>query len=262
MIEEQVIGIVGGMGPESGIMLCNYINSLTPVTKDQEHLSMVLMSFPKHIVDRTAFLDGKTRINPAFQISKVIKKLESAGATIIGIACNTAHSSIIFNEIKKDLKKRGSTLKLLHMPQITCDILGKTYPKVKRVGVISTNGTYKSKIYESTLKERGYEVILPNFEFQNDVIHKMIYDADFGIKASPNIRTKEVKQLKNKTLDFFYKNNVEAIILGCTELSLVFSENPSEIKVIDSTMSLARALVQEASVVNTKNNEVRTLHTL
>ncbi|TCI85716.1 aspartate/glutamate racemase family protein [Tenacibaculum sp. M341] len=248
MNEEKVIGIVGGMGPESGIMLCNYINCLTPVTKDQEHFSVILMSFPKLIVDRTAFLDGETAINPAFQIAKIIAKLETAGASIIGIACNTAHSDVIFDQIKKELSTGMSTVKLLHMPEITCNQLAYQFPEVRKVGVISTNGTYKSKIYEQLLKEKGYEVVLPDVVFQNEVVHKMIYDADFGIKANPNIRTQEVRQLKNKTLEFFSKNNVEAIILGCTELSLIFFDDIPGIKIIDSTMSLAKALVEEASV--------------
>ena len=78
MKNKKVIGIVGGMGPESGIMLCNNITSRTIATTDQQHHSIILMSFPKSIVDRTAFLNGDIEINPAYQIVEIICKLEKS----------------------------------------------------------------------------------------------------------------------------------------------------------------------------------------
>src|SRR5690349_15710985 len=94
MIPEQddcVIGIVGGVGPEAGGILYQYITMYTSASCDQEHLSVILMSFPKYIADRTDFIKGKTAANPACEIAAVIRKLYMAGARIMGIACNTSH---------------------------------------------------------------------------------------------------------------------------------------------------------------------------
>jgi aspartate racemase len=244
--KENVIGIVGGMGPESGIFLCNQIVSHTKVNSDQEHLPLMLMSLPKFIEDRTAFLEGRTQQNPAYEIVKVIRKLERAGANIIGIACNTAHSSEIFNVILDELNRSESRIRLVNMLIETCNELYESFPTIKRVGLMSTNGTFRSKVYESKLLELGYEVVLPNFEFQNTVIHRSVYDPSFGIKARPGICSSEVKTLLEKSIRFFEEKQAQAVILGCTEFSLMNMKSHSDMIFIDSSVSLAKALLREA----------------
>src|SRR5215831_5906081 len=177
--DDRVIGIVGGMGPEAGITVFNYIIAHTKARTDQEHLSVMLMSFPKHIVDRTLFLEGQVSVNPAYSVAQVVRKLEKAGAAVVGIACNTSHAPAIFDTILEENNKMNSNVKLLNMPLETCRYIRQKYAQVRRVGVIATNGTYKSQVYKNLLEAQGYEVLIPDFEFQNKVIHKMIYDLDF-----------------------------------------------------------------------------------
>src|SRR5687768_16054741 len=174
LAKENVIGIVGGMGPQSGLALFNSILCHTNATMDQQHLSVILMSFPRYIVDRTSFLEGTLGINPAFNIVKIIRKLENAGARVIGIPCNTSHSPEIFDIILKALDKMNSKAKLVNMPFETCKFIKDNYAHVRRIGLMATNGTYKSKIYEDLLNSWGYDTIIPDFKFQNDVIHRMI----------------------------------------------------------------------------------------
>ena len=54
-MKEQIIGIIGGMGPEATRDLYNNIIRLTHATKDQDHLHTIVDSNPK-IPDRTAFI--------------------------------------------------------------------------------------------------------------------------------------------------------------------------------------------------------------
>ncbi len=247
--KDAIIGIVGGMGPESGLALFNDILCHSNATTDQTHLSVILMSFPKYIVDRTLFLEGLTTINPAFNIIEVIRKLENAGAKVVGIACNTSHSPQIYKVILEELDKANSQVRLINMPFETCMYIKRNHPHIRRVGIMTTNGAYKSGLYNNMLKDIGYEVIIPKFRFQNDIIHKMIYDQKFGIKSNPNTTTKMVKQFVNKALNFFKKNGAEAVILGCTELSLVLTKKVvNDMFIIDSTECLAKALIREATV--------------
>ena len=247
---EKVIGIVGGMGPQAGNSLLNDILRYTNATADQHHLSVVMMSFPKHIADRTSFINGTSTINPAFSIAEIIHKLEGAGASIIGIACNTSHAPEIFNVILEELARTGSRVKLLNMPMETCHYIKKNCTNVQRVGLMTTNGTYKAGIYKAMLQRLGYQVIIPDPKFQNNVIHKMIYDPLFGIKSTPII-TSQVHDLMDKALAYFAAQDTDAIILGCTELSLVMNENRvGSMTIVDSTKALALALIREASVVS------------
>jgi aspartate racemase len=115
---------------------------------------------------------------------------------------------------------------------------------------MATNGTYKSGIYKKLLGSLGYEVINPEFKFQNEVIHRMIYDQEFGLKAHASGVTKEVRALLDKALEFFRSKRAEGIILGCTDLSLMLvSDIARDMLVVDSTESLARGLIREARIL-------------
>jgi len=250
VIEKRVIGIVGGMGPQAGLALFDSVIRCTNAVTDQQHIPVIMMSFPGKIADRTMFLEGGGLVNPAYSIASVIRQLEIAGAEVVGIACNTAYSPGIYNVILSELDKVGSGVKLAHMPAETCRFMRETYPSLRRVGVLSTNGTYRSRIYENILREYGYDVIVPDAGFQNNVIHRMIYDPDFGIKANPDSISGEVHILKEQALDYFRKRNAQAVLLGCTELSLLGKElKCRDLIVIDSCEGLARGLVREATLI-------------
>jgi aspartate racemase len=210
------------------------------------------MSFPGSIADRTSFLEGKPVANPAYGIASIIKKLECAGAEVIGIACNTSHAPRIYNIVTSELEH--SNLKLVNMPYETCRFIKENYPRVNRVGVLSTNGTYLSGVYEELLLEMGYEPVMPDRSFQNAVIHRMVYDPVFGIKSTARI-TDEVTLLMEDALSFFRDKKADAIILGCTEFSLVpIGSNTNGMVVIDSTEVLAMALIREAASMDSQSN--------
>lgn len=252
----KTIGIVGGMGPQAGVALLNSITCMTGAAKDQEHLPAILMSFPGDIEDRTSFLEGNVGINPAYSIANIISRLEIAGAKIIGIACNTSHAPRIYNVITEELKKAGSEVRLINMPFETCRYLQDNCPKVSRVGVLSTNGTYRAGVYNSVLYDMGFEVIVPEPEFQNDVIHAMVYDTGFGIKSNAGCITGEVNALMKKALSFFRERRADAIILGCTEFSLIpLASQVNGMLVVDSTDVMARALIKEATHIQNQSKQ-------
>lgn len=245
---DKIIGIVGGMGPQAGCSLFDTIIRHTKAVNDQQHLSVILMSFPQHLTDRTAFLNGDSNINPAINIVSIIKRLELAGAKIIGIACNTSHSPAIFNVILEELSKTNSHVKLLSMPIETCNYIREKYGHVRRVGIMSTNGTYKSGLYQDLLEELGYDVVVPDFEFQDKVIHRMIYDPEFGVKSSPAKITRKARSLMDKALHYFKSERTDAIILGCTELPLILTRNDvMDMLIIDPAEMLAKALIRESN---------------
>ena len=74
-----MIGIVGGVGPYAGLDLTRKIFDQTKAVSDQDYLSVVLLSMPQQIEDRTSFLLGQTSINPANAIFKIIRKSMTTG---------------------------------------------------------------------------------------------------------------------------------------------------------------------------------------
>jgi aspartate racemase len=240
------------MGPQAGAALFDSITRHTAAAKDQDHLPVILMSFPANIVDRSAFLLGETPLNPAYSIAGLIRKLEHAGAGIIGMACNTAHAPGILNVIMEELDRLNSRVKLVQMPRETCLYIKQHHSRVRRVGVMTSNGTYRTGLYKDLLQELGFEVVLPDVRMQDEIVHRMIYDPHFGIKATPGSISDEVLALLDKILRFFEDKQADAIVLGCTELSLVMTKRRiSNTLIIDATEILARALIREASAPHT-----------
>ncbi|MCF2220326.1 amino acid racemase [Chryseobacterium sp. PS-8] len=244
---DNIIGIVGGMGPKAGLNLFDKILKYTDAKTDQDHISVILASLPKYIIDRTKFLKGETDINPALNIVKIIRKLENSGANIIGLACNTSYAPEIYNAIIQELSAIKSRIKLIHMPVETCRYLKENYPDFSKIGLMTTNGTYKSGLYKELLENSGYDVIIPDHEFQDNVIHRLIYDKEMGIKAYPDTKRQEQNKLLAHAMEFFKKHKAEAIIIGCTELSILMNEQYMEnILIVDPSEILAMKLIKEA----------------
>jgi aspartate racemase len=240
-----MIGIVGGIGPYAGIDLLKKVFDNTLADNDQEHLDTVLLSMSSKIEDRTQYLIGKVKVNPAYAIAEVLLKLQEMGSTVAGIPCNTAHSKEIFSIIRSELKKHQSSIKVLHMINETTSFIATNYPNISKIGVLSTTGTYNSGIYKSQLLSKGYEVVVPQLEMQEKKIHPAIYDPAYGIKAISNpIHPQARKNLMEGAL-FLKKQGAQLVILGCTEMPLAITETKIyDMVTIDPTNVLARSLIQ------------------
>ncbi|MCK4358465.1 MAG: aspartate/glutamate racemase family protein [Candidatus Cloacimonetes bacterium] len=248
MNNKKIVGIVGGVGPYAGIDLTRKIFEQTEAKRDQEHLPIALLSIPQEIEDRTLFLLGQTSINPAYAILKIIEKLEEMGASVVGIPCNTAHTPQIFDVIVENLKKADSSIKLVHMINEVARFIQENHPQIRNVGVLSTTGTYKTKVYPIILGQKGMNVILPNDVLQ-DIIHTAIYDPIYGIKAQSNPVTQIAKRKLIEGINYLQKEGAEAIVLGCTEITIAITDNKiGKTIIIDPTLILARALIREVNL--------------
>lgn len=237
-----MIGIVGGVGPLAGIDIVQKIIEETKANKDQDHLSVLLFSLPCQIPDRTEYLVGKIQESPATSITSIIKRLSAAGATYAAIPCNTAHAPLIFDQIQKNIEEEAIPILLISMIEYTVKYIQSKYPG-KKVGILSTTGTWKEGIYRNALRSQGIEIVEPDEVLQTQV-HAAIYDKAYGIKAqSSPVNPKAVAELE-KVATVLASNGAEVLILGCTELPLAFTEQSwNNIPLIDPNRILARSLI-------------------
>src|SRR5574341_296993 len=112
---QKIIGVLGGVGPYAGLDLVEKIFDETIANTDQEHLPVILMSLPGEIEDRSGFLLGNSRRNPAQSIARILVKLAKAGATVACLTCNTAHAPQILGPAMKEVRKKARRLKLLNL---------------------------------------------------------------------------------------------------------------------------------------------------
>lgn len=239
------IGVVGGMGPYAGLDLVKKIFDQTVAARDQDHLDVILLSTPS-VPDRTRFLLEGRGENPAHAIVQVLRTLESSGAVVAGIPCNTAHSPRILDVVLQELKAGKSPLRLLSIIEETIRHIRERFPNLRKVGVLSTTGTLRTKIYSDPLRQHGFDVREPGEALQGECVQRAIYDVSYGIKAESNPVTPKARSDIERALRFLADEGAEVIVLGCTELPLAISEPVMfGLPVIDPTLLLARALIRE-----------------
>lgn len=225
----KTIGIIGGMGPMATYDLAGKIFNNTVADCDQENIP-VLIDCNTRIADRTAaILHGGT--DPRPELKKSAKRLESAGADVLMMACNTAH--YFYDSVCEDIK-----IPVLHMPRLTAQLIFEM--GVKKAGVLATDGTCQSGVYGDALKEEGIDPVYPSAEKQK-IIMSLIYDyVKAGIMDFSDLDIDGViSEMKGK--------GAEVLILGCTELPMAFDLiGETGIPAIDPTEVLARAAVRFA----------------
>jgi len=230
----KAIGIVGGVGPTAGTDLANKIFRHTDAHKDQDHINLFLTSCPSIIPDRTAFLLSGGD-NPAPGITQCIEKLAMCGADAVGIACNTAHSPLILKDVKIP-----EGVVFVNMIDSTCREIHRVFGKSK-IGLLATLGTIRTGIYNQYFeKYPELELVIPPDDTCEEV-HRAIYDPEYGIKSTPRVSAKASDIVIN-AVNKLKAMGCSAVILGCTELPLVFPRSNSTL--IDPTDILAMELIR------------------
>lgn len=241
-VNPKMIGVVGGVGSYAGLDLIRKIYDLSGAQSDPEHLPVVMISEPQKVADRTAYLLGEVEQNPGEAIGLIIQKLATAGAEVVGIPCNSAHAPAIFDAAKQ---YAPTGCQLLHLIEEVGLALAAEHPQIKRVGVLSTTGTYQANVYPETLAQHGLEVLRPSETTQHERVQPAIYDPTYGVKSIAN----PVQERASADFRFAARELIDAgaqaIILGCTEIPLALTEPTlNNYPLIDATAILAKALIR------------------
>jgi len=248
-----MIGIVGGVGPYAGLDLARNVFDNTLASTDQEHLPLVMMSVPETILDRTEYLLNLVDENPGSAIAKVILRMEAAGATVVGIPCNTAHEQGIFGLTRQVLGDNNAEVTLLNMVDETIEAILAQFPNLKKIGVLSTTGAYKFNVYSEPLTNAGLEPIVPPLDMQEGIVHPAIYDKGYGIKAASNPVTDRARTDLLEMIELLKQQGAELIIKACTEIALAIPQQIVHgIPAIDPSIVLARSLIRNLNPIKLK----------
>ena len=229
------VGIVGGVGPAATVDFMSKLVNGTDAARDQDHIKILVEQNPQ-IPDRTENLVGGGT-DPTVALYSTCKKLERGGADILAIPCNTAHAYV-------DRIQRHLDVPIISILSATTDAIREMSPRINRVGILATNGTIHSGLYQNALEEARLEYLIPD-EFHQALVMESIYGRE-GVKAgfTQGLCQRQIRQ----AFDHLVENGAEAIILGCTELPLIVSGTRETLGgiPIDPTDVLARKCVQLA----------------
>lgn len=226
---QQVIGLIGGMGPFAGAEFCRLLLAKSAqnfgAKNGDEFPEIVLDSIPvpDFISNTKTLSEAKTML-----ISR-INKLNKFGCTSIAMVCNTGH--ILFPTLSKVSEAR--MISLIDAVRDRVALL-----KFKRVGILATKTSLESNLFQDSLAKIGIKAIKPD-EITIDISEKVIR----GVIAN-HVSKQSITNLVNRTRMFVKKESLDGIILGCTELPLAFPKNKID-NVIDCLDVLSDKLLED-----------------
>ncbi|MHC0037726.1 cysteate racemase [Pseudoneobacillus sp. C159] len=232
LIQDKVVGLLGGMGPEATIDIFQRIVRATNAKKDGDHLRIMVDNNPKIPSRQDAILKGTE--DPGPMLAVTAQNLEKAGADMIIICANTAHHYY-------DVIQDAVSIKVLHIIEETAIEMKQTQPTIKKVGVLATSGAMKVNVFQRSFGKYGLAVVEIPESLQDD-----IQDAIFSFKY--NTSTDMVEKLLN-AIDYLIHSGAEAIIMGCTEIPLILGEQNLSIPIFDPNEIIANVAVRLAKNV-------------
>ena len=195
-----MIGILGGMGTQAGLDLCNKLSMLYRGKSDQEYPKFILYN-KSDIPKRPENL--KKYHNVLNELVKGCKLLQKNKCKFIVIPCNTAH--YWYDDLKKKIK-----IPILSMPEQAFLYSKKNCKSDSKIGLLSTEATIKTKVYNKYFNNNFFLV------HPTKVVQKKYVNA--AIKLVKQGKVKEASKAIQPAITYFKRIRCDKIILGCTEL--------------------------------------------
>ncbi|MGG2028634.1 aspartate/glutamate racemase family protein [Gottfriedia sp. S16(2024)] len=227
----KTIGLIGGMSWESSLLYYQIMNERVKEKLGGHHSAKSLLySVDFQEIKTLQFEDRWDELTKI--MTEVAKKLESSGAECLVICTNTMHK--MAKEVEESVK-----IPLLHIADATAKEIVNS--GIKKVALLGTAFTMEHDFYKGRLIEQfGLDVIVPN-EDERKLVHNIIYE-----ELCLGIVKEESKQVYLNIIDHLIGQGAEAVILGCTEITMLISQENCSIPVFDTTRIHAESAVDFA----------------
>lgn len=227
------VGVIGGVGPQATAYFLDMVVRLTEAARDQDHLDMVVLNHAS-IPDRTAFILGESDENPGPVMAEDARRLASMGVDFLVMPCNTAHHFTREIEAAVDVP-------LVNIVAETVAEVSRRVADLTAVGLLATSGTVRAGVYQRAIEAAGARTVLPDEQGQASLM-RIIYDQ---VKAGRPVDVEEFRAL----VAGLRAQGAQAVVLGCTELSVVaadFDLLAQDAGLVDSLDVLARRTIERA----------------
>ena len=223
------LGLIGGTGPESTIEYYKGIEYGVQRRSGRSffpHLTIESLS----VFDVLGFCERRDYAGLTEYLLKGIKNLAAAGAECAALTGITPH--IVFDELAA-----VAPIPLISMVDTARDHAAERgYKKICLLGTLPTmDGTF----FQSSFAKRGIEVVTPNAEEKRCIETKIETELEFG-KVLPETQ-RSFREIVERIIQ---EEKVQAVVLGCTELPLVFRDMELSVPYIDVMQIHIGALIQ------------------
>ena len=224
----RTIGVIGGLGPQATVEFFQRVVQETPASCDQDHLHLIVDSDPT-LPNRNDAIAGRGP-SPGPGLAAIAKRLETAGADLVVMVCNTAHA------FQPEIEAALTTTPFLSLIEVTIDAVRTAHPEARRIGILAAEGCLEADLYGRAARAHGLEPIGPT-----DSESAQFMDLLYRIKAgdSGSAERTEMQGLAQALV----RRGAEVLIAACTEIPLVLSAADVAVPVISSTDELVRQVI-------------------
>ncbi|MGQ3903186.1 aspartate/glutamate racemase family protein [Mixta calida] len=224
----KTIGLLGGMSWESTALYYKIINEGVQARLGGLHSArLVMYSVDFYEIEQLqATGDWQTA---GEKLADAARALQAANADFIVLCTNTMH------KVAPAIQSAAS-LPLLHIADATAEAVKSS--GAGKVGLLGTRFTMEQPFYKARLEQRyGIEVLVPD-EAGRETVHQIIYqELCLGhINAASREKYRAV-------IAELVARGAEAIIMGCTEITLLIDQEDAEVPLFDTTRIHAEAAV-------------------
>ncbi len=227
----RTIGLIGGMSWNSSLEYYRIINESIQEKLGGLHSARCILYSVDFGELGKLQREGKWEELAGLMV-EAAERLQGAGADCIVICTNTMHK--LADDIESSIN-----IPLIHIADATGDEIRKS--GLSRVALLGTKFTMEEDFYKTRLQQKyGVEVVIPG-QRERQAIHDIIYDElCLGVirQSSAEIVTAAIRGL--------IAGGAEGVILGCTELPLLITQESIEVPVFDTTAIHAQAAVDFA----------------
>ncbi len=227
----KIIGLLGGMSWESTLGYYRAINEGVKKALGGLHSArLVLYSVdfdPIEKLQHDGDWEGTAKI-----LSQAALRVQSAGADFLVICTNTMHK--IAPQIEAVL-----AIPLLHIADATAEVLVQN--GISKVGLLGTAFTMEQDFYKGRLiQQYGLNVLVPDDE-DRKIVHRVIYQELCLGKLKSDSKAEYLR-----IIDSLARQGAEGVILGCTEIGMLVSQQDTDVKLFDTTAIHADKAVEYA----------------
>lgn len=226
----KTIGLIGGMSWESTLPYYRLINEQVRDRLGGLH-SAKLVLYSVDFAEIERLQQSGDWVSAGACLADAARALSAAGADFLVLCTNTMHKvapAIV----------AAVNLPLLHIADPSAAAIRAA--GLTRVGLLGTRFTMEQDFYVERLRAHGLDVLLLDAE-QREIVHRVIYDElCLGrIEATSRAAYREI-------IADLAGRGAEAVILGCTEISLLIGPDDSPLPLFDTTQLHARAAAEFA----------------
>ena len=226
----KTLGLIGGMSWESTVPYYQIINEAVKDRLGGLHSARLIL-YSVEFAEIEEMQSAGQWDTAAEVLGDAARKLEACGADYIVICTNTMHK--VAPQIQRMI-----SVPVIHIADATAEVLKQD--GIRRIALLGTRYTMTQDFYKQRLIDQGFEVLIPE-EKDIEPVNRIIFE-ELCVGEIKDESRKEYQRIIQDLKD----RGAEGVILGCTEIGMLISQEDSVLPVYDTTLIHAQAAAKAA----------------